>query len=149
LSEVIVSGVLNKLRPPELAAVITALVSEEDRIESAMRIRMGPAADLALEKINKIGRSVFRLQRDFDVEIPVEFSPIFSGLTQLWADGATWEDIRRTSQFDEGDIVRALRRTVDLCRQIIRAPNVAEDLVNVCMDTERLIGRDEVKEDFS
>lgn len=148
ISEVIVSGVLNKLRPAELAAVVTALVSEEDRIETAMRIRMGPAADLALEKIHKIGRSVHRLQRDFDVEIPVEFSPIFSGLTQLWAEGAQWEDVRRVSQFDEGDIVRALRRTVDLLRQIMRAPNIKEELVNLSMDTERLIARDEVKEDF-
>jgi superfamily II RNA helicase len=149
VSEVIVSGVLNKLRPPEMAAVVTALVSEEDRIETAMRIRMGPSADLALEKIHKIGRSVHRLQRDFDVEIPVEFSPVFSGITQLWADGAQWEDIRRVSQFDEGDIVRALRRTVDLLRQMIRAPGVADDLVDLCMETERLIARDEVKEDFS
>lgn len=149
LSEVIVSGVLNKLRPPELTAVITALITEEDRVETAMRVRMGPGADLALEKINKIGRSVHRLQRDFDVEIPIEFSPVFSGLTQLWADGASWEDVRRVSQFDEGDIVRALRRTVDLMRQIMRAPGINNELVEVVTQTERLIARDEVKEDFS
>jgi superfamily II RNA helicase len=82
------------------------------------------------------------------VDIPVEFSPIFSGLTEMWAQGATWDDIRMATSFDEGDVVRALRRTLDLCRQFMRAPGMKQHIVDLCGATEVLLARDEVKEDF-
>jgi superfamily II RNA helicase len=148
LSEVAISGLFKGLRPAEFAAVLTALVSEESRIENAVSVKYSPSVDMVLEKLIRLGRKIFRLQRDFDIEIPIEFAPTFSGLSQMWAEGANWEDIRHSTQFDEGDVVRALRRTVDLCRQYMRAPNVPEDVVNLCMKTEPLLARDEVKEAF-
>ena len=93
-------------------------------------------------------RKIWRLQRDLDVEIPVEYSPVFAGLTEMWANGASWDDIRFATTYDEGDIVRSLRRTLDLCRQFMRAPGAPEKLVNLCMATEALLARDEVKDEF-
>ncbi len=148
LSEVAMSGVLDTLKPSELAAVMTALVSEEGRVHEAVRIRVSPQVDMAFAEILKVGKTLWRLQRDFDIDIPVEFSPTFSGLTEMWADGATWDDIRMATTFDEGDVVRALRRTLDLCRQFIRAPGMPEQVVELCTHAERLLARDEVKEDF-
>jgi superfamily II RNA helicase len=56
--------------------------------------------------------------------------------------------MRLATTYDEGDVVRALRRTVDLCRQFMRAPNVPERFLELSMQAERLLARDEVKEDF-
>jgi superfamily II RNA helicase len=148
LSEVALSGVMNGLKPPQFAAILTALVTEQGRQQENVRLRVSPEVDLALDEINHIGRSLFRLQRDFDVEIPIEFSPVFSPLTELWAQSASWDDMRLASMFDEGDIVRSLRRTVDLCRQFSRAPGMPEPVVELALATEPLIARDEVKDDF-
>jgi superfamily II RNA helicase len=148
LSEVAVSGVLEKLNPSELAAVLTSLVTEEGRVNDAVRTRVSPRVDIALAEVHKIGRNLWRLQRDFDIDITIEFSPTFAGLTEMWANGASWDDIRMATSFDEGDVVRALRRTLDLCRQFIRAPGMPKDLANLCSRTELLLARDEVKEDF-
>jgi len=148
LSEVALSGVLDHLRPHQFAAILTALVTEQGRQQENLRTRVSPEVDMALDEINHIGRSLFRLQRDFEVEIPVEFSPLFSPLTEMWAQAARWEDMRVASLFDEGDVVRALRRTVDLCRQFQRAPGMPEAVVALANETEPLIGRDEVKDDF-
>jgi superfamily II RNA helicase len=148
LSEVALSGVLTRLKPHQFAAVLTALVTEQGRQQENMRLRVSPEVDLVLDEINHIGRSLFRLQRDFDVEIPIEFSPVFSPLTELWAQHASWDDMRLASLFDEGDIVRSLRRTVDLCRQFSRAPGMPEPVVELALATEPLIARDEVKDDF-
>ncbi|HEY9684184.1 MAG TPA: DEAD/DEAH box helicase [Oculatellaceae cyanobacterium] len=148
LSEVAISGVLERLTPAELAAVITSLVTEEGRVNDAVRTRVNPQVDLALGEIHKIGRNLWRLQRDFDIDIPIEFSPTFAGLTEMWANGAVWDDIRMATTFDEGDVVRALRRTLDLIRQFMRAPGMPEALVELCRKTEMLLARDEVKEDF-
>jgi superfamily II RNA helicase len=149
LTEAAISGILEHLSASEFAAVVTALVSEEGRGgQDAMRIRVSANVDLALERLHGLARKLLRTQRDFDVEISVEFSPIFSGLTQMWADGVPWEQMRMASQFDEGDIVRAMRRTVDLCRQFVRAPGMKDSVVELSRAAETLLARDEVKEDF-
>lgn len=148
LSEVAVSGVLERLTPSELAAVLTALVTEEGRVNDAVRARVSPGVDMALTEILKTGKNLWRLQRDFDIDISIEFSPTFAGLTEMWANGATWNDIRNATTFDEGDVVRALRRTLDLCRQFMRAPGMPKAVVELCTRTEALLARDEIKEDF-
>jgi superfamily II RNA helicase len=148
LSEVAVSGVLERLNPSELAAVLTSLVTEEGRVNDAVRARVSPGVDTALAEVLKIGKNLWRLQRDFDIDISIEFSPTFAGLTEMWANGATWNDIRNATTFDEGDVVRALRRTLDLCRQFMRAPGMPKPVVELCTRTEALLARDEIKEDF-
>jgi superfamily II RNA helicase len=148
LSEVALSGALTGLKPHQFAAVLTALVTEPGRQQENVRSRVSPEVDLALDEINHIARALFRLQRDFDVEIPIEFSPVFSPLTELWAQSATWDEMRMASLFDEGDIVRSLRRTVDLCRQFARAPGMPDNVVALALATEPLLARDEVKDDF-
>ncbi len=148
MSEVAVSGCLYELSPSELAAAFTCLVTEEGRATEVQRVRVGPQVDMVLEQVHTIARRIYRLQRDFDVDIPVEFSPVLAGVTQMWAEGADWEDIRRATSFDEGDIVRSLRRTLDLCRQFLRAPDVPPQLVALATAAADLIARDEVKEEF-
>ncbi|HEY9717028.1 MAG TPA: DEAD/DEAH box helicase [Trichormus sp.] len=149
LTEVAISGILERLKPSEFAAVMTALVSEEGRGGmDSMRIRVSPGVDIALEQVQGLARKLFRTQRDFDIDISVEFAPTFSGMTEMWADGVTWDAMRLATQYDEGDIVRAMRRTVDLCRQFARAPGMKQEVVNLARAAEELISRDEVKEDF-
>lgn len=148
ISEVVISGLLKKLAPFELAAVLTALVTEESRIEEVSAARFSPNVEFILEKISKVARKVFVMQRDFGIDIPVEFSPLFCGLSQMWAQGATWEEIRHATFHDEGIVVRALRRTVDLCRQIAIAPNTPSDIALLARETEMLLARDEVREDY-
>lgn len=148
LAEVAVNGLFDHLTPYELAAVLTALVQEEGRGHDMIRIRVSPHVDRALEEVGRLARKIKRLQKDFDVDLPVEFSAQFSGLTEMWARGASWEQIRHASRFDEGDVVRALRRTLDLCRQYLRAEGMPDRVVNLCREVEALINRDEVKEVF-
>ncbi|HNB22126.1 MAG TPA: hypothetical protein PKZ32_06910, partial [Candidatus Melainabacteria bacterium] len=148
LCEVAINGVIDDLNPAQFAAMMTALVTEEGRMHEPIRTRVSPEAELAFEKIGQLGRALFRTQRDFDVDVPISIAPTFSGLTEMWAQGATWDQMRLATTYDEGDVVRALRRTVDLCRQFNRAPNVPEKFMMMCMQAERLLARDEVKEDF-
>ncbi len=146
LTEVAVSGLLDALPGPELASVLTCLVMEEGRLNEMQRVRFSPGVDAAITEIGRIARNVKRVQREFDIEIPVEYSAHFSGLTEMWARGASWEQVRHATMYDEGDVVRALRRTLDLCRQFMRAEGVPESLSEACRQVERLINRDEVRE---
>ncbi len=151
LSEVCINGLLDKLEPDEFAAILTALVTEanryEDRMRNAYANMITPQVEYTLGQINKIARRVIKLQRQFSVDIPVQYGSTFCYLTQRWAQGAPWSELNENSKLDEGDIVRVLRRTLDLCRQIRRAPSMKEELVLLAEKAEKLISRDEVSED--
>lgn len=148
LCEVVLSGRLNDLQPAEFAAVMTTIVSEEERGGEVTRVRVSPTVDMVVDDVGKIARQIGRMQRDFDIEIPIEYSPVLAGLTQMWAEGATWEVMRQLSYCDEGDVVRSLRRTVDLCRQFARAPGVPDRIAQLCTQVEMAVYRDEVREDI-
>ena len=148
LTEMAMSNIFLQLNGPELAGLITALVGEEARGHDTMRIRVSPQVELALENAYKMQRKILRLQKEFDVEMPIELGPHQSGLTEMWAQGATWHAIRNATPNDEGDVVRSLRRTLDLTRQYIRAAGMPEPIVDRCRTVEILLNRDEVSEDF-
>jgi len=101
-----------------------------------------------LAEVNVIAKKIHRLQHEYEVDIAVELSLDFAPLTEMWANGAAWDEMRHVSIYDEGDVVRALRRTVDLCRQLMRASGMPIKVVNACRAAEALIARDEVKEDY-
>jgi ATP-dependent RNA helicase DOB1 len=147
LCEVALSDVFKDLTPSEAAAVLTALVSEGSRAQDRMP-SLSAAVSFSLEKIGKIARQVFRLQREFDIDISIDFNFAFSGITEMWANGASWSSIVKATTYAEGDVVRSLRRTLDLARQFTYAPNVPEHLVNLCHQVEMLIARDELKQEM-
>ncbi len=157
LSEVFISGLLETLAADELSAVLTALVTEANRYDDRFRggarggyEKLTPSVDHALSQTGKIARQVGKWQRQFSVEIPVQFGSTFCYFSQQWAQGISWEEMAQMAaakKIDEGDVVRALRRTLDLCRQIKRAPGMNEFLVQICMETEKLIARDEISEE--
>lgn len=148
IAEVVLGKVLDTLSDTESAALLTAIISEDDRNDDLSSAVASPKVDIALQKVKKIGRKVFLRQRDFDIDIPVEFSLTFSGLSQMWAEGASWEEMRHATYFDEGIVVRAIRRTIDLSRQIRSAPNVPARAAEIAANVEKLLSRDEVKEDY-
>ncbi len=151
LSEVCISGLLENLHADELAAVLTALITEDNRYDDRNRNGYGkernPQLEYTLSGLGKIARRINKLQRDFSIDIPIQFSSTFCEISQKWAQGSSWEEITTNTRVDEGDIVRVLRRTLDICRQIQRAPGMKEELVDLCRQTEKLIARDEIKED--
>ena len=40
------------------------------------------------------------------------------GLVEAWAKGTDWSDLIANTSLDEGDVVRIMRRTVDLLSQV-------------------------------
>lgn len=149
LSEVAVSGILEDLKPAQLAAMLTCLITEgSSRQQENQRLKISHTVESAFYDIQIIARKLHHMQRDFEVDISIDLSPQLAYLTERWAEGADWDEMRMIASGDEGDVVRSLRRTLDLCRQFIRAPGMPDALVKLCMDAEMLLARDEVKEDF-
>ena len=156
LSEVILSGLLDDLAPCELASVICALSTEEMRLKDdcptnppCQKVRK------ALNKIKDIRRKIYMLERDFNIENPMNLHSHFCSYIEYWINSDNedtrsidaWEDMFRDSQFSQGDVVRAFKRTIDVLRQIALVENVKEEVAQNAKIAIRSINREPVNVD--
>ncbi len=128
LAEIIFSGVLENLKPSELAGVICAITTEELRAEIPY-IPFSEKVRKTLNQIRNIKRKLEKTQSKYNVETPLNINPYFSSLIELWVEGAEWNTVSEQVDMGEGDIVRAFKRTVDVLRQLTTIDNIPEALV--------------------
>jgi len=73
--------------------------------------------------------------------VPVWWEPELTGLVARWARGASWNEVISNTSIDEGDVVRVLRRTVDLLAQIPYAEAISNQLRRNARRALRAINR--------
>ncbi len=128
ISEIILRGVLDELKPYELASVICALVTEDLRADVYPNQPISRNTRQALNKIKEIRKKTAIIQRDYDINTEMYINSYYSPLMEQWVMGTPWEDIAKQAESSEGDIVRIFKRTVDLLRQLTILPNISEEL---------------------
>jgi superfamily II RNA helicase len=148
LVEVINSGLLDDLTPPELAAIFCALISEEPRGDTGIMIYPSKKVRSTVKQIYSIVRDVAKGQRKYNVNIELLLNIHLSGVAETWASEAEWETITAQTSLDEGDIVRTMKRTVDILRQVVHAPYVNPELSRKCAQALDAINREPVVEIF-
>jgi superfamily II RNA helicase len=124
----LMSGHLDELEPPDLAAVLEALSTEVNRPDLWSGFPIPPAAEEALHDLRGIRRELQRQQERASVVMPVWFEAELMGLVYAWAKGVSWSDLIANTSLDEGDVVRIMRRTVDLLAQIPYCEAISEQL---------------------
>ncbi|MBQ6516837.1 DEAD/DEAH box helicase [bacterium] len=129
LAEIIFSGVLDNLTPAELASVICALVTEENRTELNYYLPLSPNVRKTLNKIKDTKRHLEKIQTRNKVEDTMDVYSFYSPLIEMWINGSEWDDIVENSETGEGDVVRIFKRTIDVLRQFCTINNISEALV--------------------
>ncbi len=124
----LMSGHLDALEPAELAAVLEAISTEVNRPDLWCAFPPPPAVEEALHDLRGLRRELQRQQERASVVVPVWWEPELTGLVEAWARGSSWSDVIASTSLDEGDVVRILRRTVDLLAQLPYAEAVSEQL---------------------
>ncbi len=124
----LMSGHLDGLVPAELAAVLEAISTEVSRPDLWCAWSPPAAVEEALHDIRGLRRQLGRLQEQARVVFPIWWEPELTGLVHAWASGASWSELIANTSLDEGDVVRLLRRTVDLLAQIPYAEAVSQQL---------------------
>ena len=143
IAEIMFSDVLEGLTPPQLAAVICAITTEDLRIDIPY-LPFSQTVRKTLNLIRNIKRRVEKTQDRNNVDAPCYINPYFSSLIELWTEGAEWETITEQIDMGEGDIVRAFKRTVDVLRQFTVIENVPEWLVFTAREAIEKIMREPV-----
>jgi superfamily II RNA helicase len=128
LALVLRSGAFEGLAPHHLATACAALVAENNRSDSWVRYTPGVPVQDALASLRAIKRQLIQAQHREGVTLPVWLETELIGMVELWASGATWAELCANTSLDEGDIVRILRRTVDVLSQIPNVPYLPAEL---------------------
>lgn len=140
-------GRATSLQAHEFAACISSIAVDESRPRTYSRARPSHNVDHTFVSMQKISRDLFRLQRDNGLDITTNINPLLAGLVQMWCEQETkWEDLLRMTNLDEGDIVRGMRRTMDLLRHIKNAPHLKNELNDLAKHALELMDKEPVRE---
>jgi superfamily II RNA helicase len=128
LALVLRSGEFEALAPHHLATACAALVAENNRSDSWVRYAAAAPVQEALKSLRSLKRQLIQAQHREGVTLPVWLETELIGMIEQWASGATWTELCAGTSLDEGDIVRILRRTVDVLSQIPNVPYLSAEL---------------------
>ena len=137
LALVLMSGQLDDLEPPALAAVISAIITEPPRPDSWSNYTSPPEIVEIFQQatsepvsLREIRRLLYQAQSRHGITIPVWLETQFMGLVAAWTRGCDWQELCENTNLDEGDLVRLFRRTVDILWQIPQIPSLSPRLQN-------------------
>lgn len=150
----LMSGEFDQLDPHHLAGVMCALVTETPRPDSWTNYSPAEPAIEALVHLKGTRQSLLKLQHRYDIMWPIwpEYKFLdkivggLMGLVEQWALGVSWTDLCSNTSLDEGDVVRILRRTVDILSQIPHVPAVPNSLRSNAIRAIQLLDRFPVNE---
>jgi len=140
------SGCLDDLDPPRLAAAIAALVLEPPRPDSWTNYEPPLVALEALYNLRHLRRQLFQAQNRYQVGLPIWLEYDMVGIVEQWALGVEWQELGNNTNLDEGDVVRMLRRTLDLLSQIPHVPHLSVELQRRAIAAIQLLDRFPVNE---
>ena len=142
----LMSGHLDELDPPNLAAVFEAISTEVNRPDLWSGFPPSGPAEEALQDLSGLRRELLRAQERASVVVPAWWEPELMGLVEAWAKGPTWSDLIANTSLDEGDVVRIMRRTVDLLAQVPYCEAISEQLRSHAKQALKAINRFPVAE---
>ena len=146
LGLVFASGQLDNLDPHHLAAAVAALVIEPPRPDSRVHFELSNEVVEALATLRGIRRKIFQLQRRYNVALPIWLEFELIAIVEQWSLGKQWTELCENTTLDEGDVVRILRRTLDLLSQIPHVPHLSKDFQRNAYRAMQLIDRFPVNE---
>jgi superfamily II RNA helicase len=146
VAEVITRGILTDLMLPEAAAVCSALSEESRSGEPGIArvfLKSRPKLRRKLEQVASVAESVGEAQRHRRLGMPLSVHPGFMPAVYRWASGDDdWAGIVQSSfGGHEGDLIRAMRRLIDLLRQLGENAEVPPAVSRLLLHAARVIDR--------
>ncbi|HSB70508.1 MAG TPA: DEAD/DEAH box helicase [Candidatus Methylomirabilis sp.] len=146
VARVAFSGLLEGLAPAEVAAILSCLVEEPREIETLFARQLFkrlPHLRRRVQALESQAAEVLRVQQARGVHRPVSMHTTFLAAAHEWTNGE--DDWVRLIQScfggHEGDLIRAFRRLIDLCRQLIDSPELPQSLRSSLLVSVEMLDR--------
>jgi len=146
VAEMVDRGVLEDTTLAEAAALCSCLIEESRSGDSAVArvfLKKRPKLKRKLQDLEVVAHTVLEVQRHHHLPMPVGVSTGFMPSVFRWASGDDdWSGIVEDSfGGHEGDLIRALRRLIDLLRQLGEAAEVPPALAALLGRAARVVDR--------
>ena len=111
-------------------------------------LRSKPKLRRRFESLIDVAEAVFQAQRGRHLTMPVSVQPGFMPSVFRWASGDDdWMSIvDRDFGGHEGDLIRAMRRLIDVLRQLAESPEVPPETARLLTQAARVVDRGVVLE---
>jgi superfamily II RNA helicase len=146
VAEFVAHGVFNDVSGPEAAAICSALLEEARSGDPAIArvfLRKRPKLKRKLDQLIRVADTVHEAQRARHLRVPVGVHAGFMPSVFRWASGEDdWSGIVEESfGGHEGDLIRAMRRLIDVLRQLADSDEVPAETVRLLAQVSRTIDR--------
>jgi ATP-dependent RNA helicase HelY len=146
VARVVFSGVLAGLAPEAVASLLSCLVEESRSAETVMANRfLSDQTHLRrrVKVLDELSQDLDGVQRLYRVSLPVVMHTSYLAATHRWVAGEDdWLGLVEESfGGHEGDLIRAFRRLIDLCRPIEESPVAPEELRRILSQAIRMLDR--------
>jgi ATP-dependent RNA helicase HelY len=146
VARVAFSGLVEGLGPAETAALLSCLVEEPREIETRFArdlLRRHAHLRRRVQAMETLTDEVRRVQESRRVDLPVSMHLTYLAAAYEWTAGE--EDWARLTRNlfggHEGDLIRAFRRLIDLCRQLVDSPELSDGLHSSLQQAVRMLDR--------
>jgi ATP-dependent RNA helicase HelY len=119
IAELMNWGLLSDATPPEVAEVASWFAF--DREGSGRPLPLTARLTRYRAAAEDVSKQVMETERRFGIDLSSARSAEFKGVGLAWATGMSLADLSARSGLPEGDLVFALQKTIDLCKQIRQA----------------------------
>ena len=143
---VLVSGYLDDLDPPELAAIIQAICVDVRRPNLWCNFKPSLNVIDFFNELDALIKLFSFQQNKFHIEIPIYLETELTGIISEWARGKKWKDLVFNTSLDEGDVVRIIRRSIDVLSQVQYCIGVSNKLKSKAKLALKAINRFPVSE---
>ncbi|MGH7305734.1 MAG: hypothetical protein ACRELZ_20820, partial [Candidatus Rokuibacteriota bacterium] len=146
VAEGVAHGVFDDVSGPEAAAICSALIEEARSGDPALArtfLKKRPKLKRKLEQLMRVADTVHEAQRARHLRIPIAVHSGFMPAVYRWAAGEDdWSGIvEEAFGGHDGDLIRAMRRLIDLLRQLADSPEVPPETGRVLTHASRVIDR--------
>jgi len=146
IAEVVDRGILEDTTLAEAAALCSCLIEESRSGDSAVArlfLKKRPKLKRKLQDLEAVARTVLEVQHHHHLPMPVGISTGFMPSVFRWASGEDdWTGIVEESfGGHEGDLIRAMRRLIDVLRQLGESPEVPPAVQAMLIRAARVVDR--------
>jgi hypothetical protein len=146
VAEMVDRGILADTTVAEAATLCSCLIEEArsgDAAVARLFLKKRPKLKRKLQELESLANTILEVQRRHRLPMPVSVSTGFMPSVFRWASGEDdWAAIVEESfGGHEGDLIRAMRRLIDVLRQLAESPEVEPALAGALARAARVIDR--------
>ena len=128
ISELVLEGAFDSLSPLEVGAALSMVIGDGGReMDVPLKILKRYSTPIAsfYRAMRRVEKKLSLIQRQHDIESDVVYNTSFVIPILFWARGESWLYVMKYISLEDGDLVRAIRRVIDLLHQLYNAPLVS------------------------